>query len=291
MNTKTIHFGQFILAITIMSSSGPLGRYIDLPVPVIIWLRCVMAALALWVVVRLSGASYKVKSKSDFYKIFLTAILLGVHWISYFLALKYSNVAIGMLSMFTYPVMTAVIEPIFFGSRLDLRSVMLALVGFSGIFLLVPEYSLDNQVTIGVLLGLFSALAYSLRNLISKQVLSSYSGLSVMMYQAGFIAVFLSPSAFWLPSGVFGDMDSNNWIALLLLGFYTTAIGHTLLVRSFSQFPVTMLSIISCLAPILGIIQGFFFLKENPTNHVMIGGAIILLSAVLESARMLKKSA
>ena len=44
---------------------------------------------------------------------------MGGHWITYFYALKFSNVAIGMLSLYTFPVMTALLEPFFIKVKLD----------------------------------------------------------------------------------------------------------------------------------------------------------------------------
>ncbi|WP_109831346.1 DMT family transporter [Reichenbachiella versicolor] len=290
MDKRVLYFSQFILSIVFMSSSGALGRFIDLPVPVIIWSRCILAAVALFSVLKITKQSVSLKSKSDFFTILVTALLLGSHWVTYFLALKYSSVAIGMLSMFTYPVMTAVIEPLLFGSKFDIRSVLLALFSFSGVVFLVPEFSIGNQVTIGVLFGLFSALTYAIRNILSKRIVSGYSGLTVMMYQAMLIAIMLTPSIFFMGDNDFVALEMNGWIAVVLLGIYTTAVGHSLLVNSFAHFPVITLSTISCLTPLFGIIQGYLFLGEKPTHQVMIGGVIILIAAVLESLRLLKRT-
>ena len=50
---------------------------------------------------------------------------MGTHWVTYFYALQWSNVAIGMLSLFTYPVITALLEPLFFNTRFQLRHLIL----------------------------------------------------------------------------------------------------------------------------------------------------------------------
>lgn len=47
-------------------------------------------------------------------KLILAGLFMGIHWVTYFYALQWSNVAIGMLSLFTYPVITAFLEPLFF---------------------------------------------------------------------------------------------------------------------------------------------------------------------------------
>ena len=43
----------------------------------------------------------------------VSSLFMAGHWITYFYALKLSNVAIGMLSLYTFPVMIAFLEPVF----------------------------------------------------------------------------------------------------------------------------------------------------------------------------------
>ena len=64
------------------------------------------------------------------------------HWVTYFYALKLSNVAIGMLSMFTFPVMTALLEPFFTKQKINSIHIALALLVLIGIYFLVPDFSI-----------------------------------------------------------------------------------------------------------------------------------------------------
>lgn len=110
--SSTSHFLSLGLAITIMSTSGTLGRYIQLPPPSIIWIRCVIGAIALFLVMQIWSINFKIPGRKNFYTLALGGILLGGHWVTYFYALQLSTVAIGMLSLFTYPVITALLEPL-----------------------------------------------------------------------------------------------------------------------------------------------------------------------------------
>jgi len=58
---------------------------------------------------------------------------------------------------------------------------------------------------------------------------------------------------------------------------------------SFKHFSITTASIISSMQPIYGIIMGIIFLKEYPELTTLIGGALILLSVIIESVRTYSK--
>ena len=183
---KNQHSNQLLLltfATLLISTSGALGKFIDLPAPVIIWGRSALGALFLFIFCRYKKLSIKIKSSKDFPTILLSALLLGTHWVTYFYALKLSNVAIGMLSLFTFPVITALLEPLFTKSKLNRIHILLALMVLLGIYILVPDLNFENTYIKGILIGVFSALCYALRNLILKRHVHKYNGTVLMMQQ------------------------------------------------------------------------------------------------------------
>ena len=110
-NNHFQHLLEINLAMLFISTSGALGRYVQLPVPVAIGARAILAFIALFLYCKWKGFGLKI-DKKDTGVILLSGLLMGTHWIAYFYALKLSNVAIGMLSIFTYPVITALLEPV-----------------------------------------------------------------------------------------------------------------------------------------------------------------------------------
>ncbi|MFT6865195.1 MAG: drug/metabolite transporter (DMT)-like permease [Cyclobacteriaceae bacterium] len=278
------HFLQLGLAILIMSSSGTLGRYIDLPVPVIIWIRCVIGSVALYLVIRFGGFGIRISRGKSFWMLFISSIFLGIHWITYFYALKLSSVAVGMLSLFTYPVITALLEPIMLKVKFQKSTVFIGMIAFFGVMLLAPELNFENDYTLGIAMGIFSALTYSIRNILLKKQISDQSGVTLMFYQLLIITLILWPVLFLFNF----DVDQSiveNWQPLLILGLFTTAAGHTLFVLSFRHFTISTVSIISALTPLLGTIIGFFVLSEVPAGRTYIGGCLILLTVIAESIR------
>jgi len=278
---KNQHFKNIFevnIAVIFISTSGVLGRSILLPPEITIWWRCFFAAIFIGLFCWYKKYDLKIKSKKDAFSFITSGLLFGAHWVTYFYALHLSNVAIGMLSLFTYPVITALLEPLFFNIKLNKNQLILSGLVLLGIYFLTPEIDFTNSDTQGVVMGIISAVFYALRNILTKRNLSHYNASKVMFYQMIVIVFFLWPVLIGenLPS-------SNEWTGILTLALITTAVGHTLFVRSFKNFTIGTVSIISSMSPIYGILFGMLFLQEIPALTTIFGGALILTTVVIES--------
>ena len=227
----------------------------------------------------------RVKSKKDLPTILLGAVLLGAHWVTYFYALKLSNVAIGMLSMFTFPVITALLEPLFTKSKLNPIHVLLGVMVLLGIYILAPEINFESNYLKGILFGVFSAFSYAIRNLILKRHVQAYNGTVLMVQQSLIVSVLLLPVLFSYDT----SNVSSQWPYLIVLGLVTTAIGHSLFISSLKHFSVSTASIIGSAQPIIGIVFAYVFLSEIPTLNTFLGGALIIGTVVIESIRSREK--
>ncbi|MGZ0016190.1 DMT family transporter [Yeosuana sp. AK3] len=277
----TNHLIELLIGTLFISTSGVLGKFIDMPTPVIIWFRCALGAIFLYVFCRYKKFNIKIQSRKDLSTVFLSSVFLGIHWITYFYALKFSNVALGMLSLFTFPVITALLEPLFIKSKLSPIHIILGIIVIIGIYILAPEFDFESSQVKGVLLGLFSAVCYALRNLILKQHIGQYSGTALMMYQILILSVLLLPFMFVM------DVShiTTQFPYVIILALVTTAIGHSMFIHSLKYFSVSTASIINSLQPIFGIVMAYFFLKEIPSWNTFFGGSLILTTVIIESIR------
>lgn len=267
------------LGMLFISTSGVLGRYIALPPPVSIWFRSLIAIVLLLLYARYKKFRFQINWKKYGAAVWWSGFFMALHWITYFFALQWSNVAIGMLSLFTYPIITVFLEPFFMPVQFQKRHLLLGILILVGIYFLVPEFDLKNTATQGLLIGLFSALAYSLRNLILKKHNTMGNGSIQMIYQLGVIVLLLLPVLWIYPEA---DL-SSQWPYLLVLGAVTTALGHTLFLSSFSHFSISTASILSSVQPLFGVLLGALFLSEIPDLKSIFGGLLILTTVVLES--------
>ncbi len=274
------HILEINLAMLFISTSGVLGRYIDLPPAVTIGIRALGALLLLTIFIKWKGLLFTLLRK-DVGVILLSGVLMGAHWITYFYSLQLSNVAIGMLSLFTFPVMTSLLEPIFLKTQFSKIHLVLGLLVLLGVYFLAPEFDTDNDYFLAIVIGLISALCYALRNILVKTKIKEYDGSVVMWYQLVTISIMLIPAYFIFETD--GVVSQLPYIAILAL--VTTALGHTLFLHSLKSFSVTTASLLSSMQPIYGIILGILFLSEIPGWKTAVGGTLILASVVVESLR------
>jgi len=278
-NQHIKHLVELNIAMMFVSTSGVLGRFISMPPPLTIWWRSFLAIFCLGIYIWYKKINLKVNSKKDLRTILISGFFMGAHWVTYFYALKLSGVSIGMLAMFTYPIITVFLEPLFFKTKLNLKHVFLGGLVLIGIYFLTPELTIENNVTLGVLSGVISAVFYSIRNILMKKKTASYHGSMLMFYQMIVIAILLVPVLFIFEV----SPSTNDWLGLIALALFTTAIGHTLFVLSMKHFSIGTISIISSVQPIYGILFGMLFLGEIPASKTIIGGILILSTVVIES--------
>ncbi len=284
-NTHVKNLFGLLLATLFISTSGVLGKYIAMPSEVIVWFRSAFAMVFLYIFCRFKKIDLAIKSNKHIVPFIVSGIFMAVHWITYFYALKLSNVAIGMLSLYTFPVMIAFLEPLFLKVKFDPIYIVLGLMVLFGLYILAPSFNIESSNVQGILFGLLSALCYSIRILILKQYVVQYNGMSLMFYQTLIISFCLLPVLFFMDVSGF----ESQYPYVLLLALLTTAIGHSLMVHSLQFFSVSTASIISSVQPIFGIILAFIFLNEIPTWNTFLGGSLILATVVIESVRSKNK--
>ena len=275
------NLGGLLMATLFISTSGVLGKYIAMPTEVIIWFRSAFAMVFLYLFCRIKKVDLSIPNIKTHIPLILSSLFMAAHWISYFYALKLSNVAIGMLSLYTFPVITSLLEPLFLKTKLNPIHIVLGLIVLLGLYVLTPDFDLESSMVKGIIFGLISAVCYTIRILILKQHVETFHGSMLMLYQVTVITIILIPVLFFMDTSAF----ANQYPYLLLLAILTTAIGHSLMVHSLKFFSASAATIISSIQPIFGIVLAFLFLGEIPNINTYIGGALILSTVVIESIR------
>ena len=280
-NTHLKNLSGLILATLLISTSGVLGKYIAMPSEVIIWFRSAFAMIFLFGFCRYKKINLTVLTMRTHVPLIISSLFMAAHWISYFYALKLSNVALGMLSLFTFPVITALLEPFFLKTKFNPVHLILGTIILIGIYILAPEFNLESDDLKGILFGLFSAFCYSIRILILKQHVDHYHGSMLMFYQTSVITIVLFPVLCFMDVSGFQSQVPY----LLLLAIITTAIGHSLMVHSLKFFSASTATIIGSIQPVFGIIIAFVVVNEIPAVNTIWGGLLIISTVFIETIR------
>ena len=285
-NSHLKNLSSLILATLFISTSGVLGKYIAMPSEVIIWFRSAFAMLFLYGFCKYKKINLRVVDLKTHVSFIISSLFMAAHWVTYFYALKLSNVALGMLSLFTYPVITALLEPLFLKSKFNPSHLVLGAMVLIGVSILTPEFNMESSDVKGILFGLFSALCYSIRILILKQHVKQYHGSMLMFYQTTVITIVLFPVLIFMDLSGF----QSQFPYLLLLALLTTAVGHSLMVHALKFFSASTATIISSIQPVFGIIIAIIIVDEIPNKNTIWGGVLIISTVFIETIRSKKTS-
>jgi len=272
MNKNPRHFFELNLGLLMVATSGPLGRFITMSSTLATFWRAFFGTVSILIIAKLIKASFTINWKAHGIILVGSSVLMVGHWVTYFYSLDYSNVAIAVTALYTFPAMTAILEPLINRTRIPLTDIVLAVITLVAIYIISPPISSSEKMGLAIGLGLISALCFSLRNIWVEKISHSYSGTTIMVYQLIFSTLLLTPFLFTASS----ETSSSQWAGLVALGLITTAGGHTLFLRGIARYQATVASLFMCLTPIYGVILAFLTLGEAPSLRTILGGIIIL---------------
>ncbi|OUS30254.1 EamA family transporter [Gammaproteobacteria bacterium 45_16_T64] len=267
------------ISVLILGGTGLFSKLVELPATDIITYRSAIAAISLFAILLITRGTMIIRNAKHLLLMLGLGVLLAIHWVSYFYSMQVSGVAVGMVALFTYPVITVFIEPLFHGEKPKGKDIICGLAVLFGVILIVPEFSTGNSITVGILWGVFSAFFFSTRNVLQKRYLANYGGLTSMLYQSA-VAGLITLPFISLPSK---EIPIADWVLLFALGTFFTALPHTLFTDSLKYLKAKTVSLIASLQPLYGALFALWILGEQPSISTVVGGLIILSAATYES--------
>ena len=269
------------IAVMLFGLSAVLGQFVTAPAVIVAGGRVICSSLLLFLLSIAGRASLKLKSRKDYGIAVFAGIILAVHWTTFFQAIQSSSVAIGTITFSTFPLFLTFLEPLLFREKLKVTSVLSAAVLLLGVFITIPEFSLENQITIGILWGMVSSLSYAVLSLANRYLSRSYAARTVCLYEQGTAAVVLLPAMFLVKT----SWTTQNILGIAAIGFICTAFAHSLYVAAQRKVKAQTAGIISGMETVYGIVYALLFLGEVPGIRELIGGAVILGVALVISLR------
>jgi len=280
-------------SVILLSINGLFAKSIPLDSTSITLLRSIIAFAGLSALFCFRGLSFRPGNLRTAGLTYLLGFMLGLHWLTFFQAMQISTVAIGIIALFSYPVITVLIEPLFRKSWPQKADLFAALTVFLGILVMMSSQRFasigptnvdtsQGNIAAGISWGLLSALLFSLRNTCQKYLIAHVPSTRIMLHQVLAVSLMLILFADWqsIPT-----LSSFSWLLLAALGLICTAGAHTLLSISLKHLQAKSVALIGCLQPLLAAIFAWLVLQEQPSMEIMIGGAIVLSVAAYESLR------
>ena len=267
------------IAVMMFGVAGVIGQFVEVPSVMVALGRVICSSILLLIIALVKKDSLKLESGRDYVGIMLTGAVLAIHWTTFFQSIQVSSVAIGTITFSTFPLFLTFIEPVVFRERIRAKSILSAIILLIGVAITIPEFSLDNQVTIGIIWGMISSLTYAIITLANRYFSKKYEGRIVSFYEQGTAAIVLLPALFFVQA----RWRVQDVVGVAAIGCICTAFAYSLYVSAQKKVKAQTAGIISGMETVYGIVYALIFLGETPTLRELIGGAIILGVALFTS--------
>ncbi|MBO6212847.1 EamA-like transporter family protein [Algoriella xinjiangensis] len=262
--------------------TGVFGKLVTLSALPMVWYRVLIAAIAVFIYMKYKKIDFKV-SKNTLLKLLGIGGIVGMHWFTFYLSIKVSNVSIALSTLSMGALFTAVLEPIFYRRKINLYEVLLAVVVSACVVVIFnasPEYKMG--IIYGIICSFLSALFAVFNSRIQKDAVPT----QVTFYEmiGGIITISLV-MLFFQPSG-FEEVFTVSWSNLgwlTLLGVIFTAYAQIESVDLFKYVSAYTMLLNVNLEPVYGIILAslIFGDSEQMTPVFYIATAVMVLSIVV----------
>jgi len=238
--------------------------------------RVGFASLILGIALRIARQSLRPVLRRHAALLVVLGALLAGHWAAFFRSIQVSSVAVGLLSCYSFPAFTVLLEPLLSREKLDKRNLLMAALCLVGVFLIVPRLDLGDEVYQGVLWGLLAGVTFAVLTLFNRRLAQEHSSLGIAFLEDFFATLFLLPCLMIIPA----RPSSRDLALLAVLGVACTAVSHTLFIQGMKHIRAQTASIISSLEPVYGILLALILLGEVPAIRTLAGGTVILTTVL-----------
>ncbi|MBL4643700.1 MAG: EamA family transporter [Flavobacteriaceae bacterium] len=278
--SKLKHFLQLHLIVFIWGFTAILGALISIEAIPLVWYRMVLAVFFIFIYFLIQKKSVAIDKKSVL-KFLFTGIVIALHWITFFKAIKVSNISIALVTMSTGAFFTSLIEPLFFRRKIKSIELILGVIVIGGLYVI---FNFETEYYLGIIYALISAFLAALFSVLNGLFVKKTDAEIISFYQLFFGVAFVTVYLFFTNSFTvdFFTLTASDWFYLVLLSSVCTAYAFIVSVKIMKHLtPYTVMLTIN-LEPVYAIILALFIFGDKEKMNVeFYYGAFIVLFVVL----------
>ncbi len=291
--SKLKHYLQLHFVVFIWGFTAVLGALISIEAIPLVWYRMLLAVVFILVYFLLKKKRFRVDKKS-LVKFFFTGVIIALHWIAFFKAIKVSNVSVALVTMSTGAFFTSFLEPFFFKRKIKTLEIILGLFVIAGLYVI---FNFETQYYWGIIYALISAFLAALFSVLNGLFVKKNDAEVISFYQllfgVVFVTLFLAVTN-GFTAGFF-VLKSLDWFYLIILSSICTAYAFIVSVKVMKYLTPYTVMLTMNLEPVYAIILALIiFGEKEKMNPEFYYGAfivlfVVLLNGVLKNKDTLKK--
>lgn len=272
---------QLLLAASIFGTVGIFVKFCDVPSSFISMTRGFIGAVCILIAILIKGKVDVGSIKRNLTKLVAAGAIMGFNWILLFESYKYVTVAVATLCYYLQPVFLTLVAPFILKEKIDKKKLICILVALLGMGFVSGVFGIGNKYNpIGILLGVGSAILYTIVVLFNKKLVDIDSKESTMteLLSAGLVMI----PYYFLTGGVAEThLNVTTVIMLVIIAFIITGFTYVIYFDSVKHLPAQTVAIFGYLDPVVAIILSSLLLKEPFGINALIGAILILGSTLI----------
>lgn len=282
-----LHFAVLCFGFTAI-----LGVWISLSALNLVWWRVLITSVSL--IILMKGARQVwLLPKRLILQYAGIGVLVALHWIAFYGAVKISNVSITLVCLATTSLFTAFLEPLIMKRPILRVEVLLGLLVIPGMMLVVSQIEASHWA--GVAAGLASALFAAIFSILNKKLVTRAKPMEITLIELGSSFIFISMIlGVMLLMGKDLNLKPTNmdWVHLLVLSLLCTTLAYILTLTALQHLSAFASNLTINLEPVYGIILAILLLGEHKELTISFYiGVLMILMAVISYPYLKKKIA
>jgi drug/metabolite transporter (DMT)-like permease len=282
---KGINKHQLLLhfIVLIWGFSPILGRFITCSTMQLVWFRILFTLILITGYIVVSKVSIKV-SRGDLFKLAIIGVIIAIHWLCFYGAIKVSNVSVTMAAFSTGTLFTAITEPLILKRKILWYELLIGLIIIGAICMI---FSVEITYWLGITLGIiaaFTASIFSVLNAIMVRTINS-TAISYIELWFGLIGLSIYLACTNGFSADFFILNNQAILGLVLLAGICTAfpfIASVNLMKHLSPYTITLTV---NLETVYGIILAIIIYEENKElSMTFYAGVMVILFSIFFNA-------
>lgn len=269
--------------VIIWGFSPILGRFITCSTMQLVWFRIAITLLIITGYIIISRQNLRV-SPVNLLKLAVIGLIIAIHWVCFYGAIKVSNVSVTMAAFSTGTLFTAITEPLILKRKVIWYEILIGMIIIGAICLI---FSVEILYWQGIILGIIAALTASVFSVMNAIMIKNVSSTMISYVELWFgligLSIYLALNGGFDAS--FFQLNNQAIIGLLLLAGICTAfpfIASIDLMKHLSPYTITLTV---NLETVYGIILAIFIYQENKQlSLTFYFGVVIILLAIFFNA-------
>jgi len=275
-NYLHLHFIIFIWGFTAV-----LGALIRIDALPLVWFRVSIATVFILGYLLLRNISLKVSLK-ELLRFGLGGILIALHWIAFFYAIKISNVSITLATMSTGALFATLLQFVIYKEKIVFYELLLSVLAIVGLLII---FNAEGSYALGIGIALIAAFLSAAFAILNVDLVKYHDASVISFYELLVSVLFISIILVYkgLFTIAFFTLTTHDWVYMLILATICTAYAFVASTKVLESVSAYTMMLTTNLEPIYGIVLAVLIFKEQEmmSTHFYWGALLILLTVIL----------